>query len=176
MRGALRPLVVTAVLLGTVAMVAVAPVAAQSASSLDLSVEADDIEPGEELTVSYTLENTGDEAAAVVLDVTGVPEDWSVEGHEDDGGTWRDDNKWLFQTVESGDSVEPTVTFAVPENASGEFTVGGNASTASASTTAETTLTVGSATPTSGGSGPGFGAAVTVVALLAVALLARRQH
>jgi len=183
MRATLRLIVAAAVLVASVSMVAVAPAAAQSDGTLSLSVStsADSVEPGEELTISYTIENTGDETTGVVLDVTGVPDGWSVAEHSDDGATWRDDQKWLYQTVESGSSVEPSVTYTVPDDASGEFTVGGNATTsASSSTTAETTVTVGdsanaTATATSGGSGPGFGAAVTVVAVLAVALLVHRR-
>jgi PGF-CTERM protein len=174
MRDAIRALLLTATLLATVAMVATAPAVAQSDGTLDLTVSADDATAGENATVSYTVENTGDEPVAVVLDVTDVPEGWTVQAHADDGGNWRQDGKWLFQTVEAGDSVEPSVTFGVPEDASGEYTIGGNASTAASSTTAEATFSV--ATPTSSGSGPGFGVAVTTVALLAVALLARRQH
>lgn len=176
MRDAIRTLLLTAALLATVAMVATAPAVAQSDGSLSLTVDADDATADGNVTVSYTVENTGDEPTAVVLDVTDVPDGWTVQAHDDDGGNWREDGKWLFQTVDAGDSVEPSVTLGVPEDASGEYTIGGNASTSSSSTTGETTFQVTGATPTSSGSGPGFGAAVSAVAVLAVALLARRQR
>lgn len=177
MRHAVRLSVAMAVLVGAVALVAVAPATAQS-DSLDLSISADNATAGEEITVTFTVENTGDEASGVILDITETPDDWSIESHEDDGGTWRQDGKWLFQTVESGDSVEPSVTMAVPENVSGEYTVAGNASTSETSTTAEATISVTDPSATEGSSagGPGFGPVVALVALVAVALLARRRR
>jgi len=176
MRHAVRLTVAATVVVAAVAMVAVAPATAQSADELSITISADDVDPGENLTASFAVENTGDEPFAVVIDVTELPDDWELQSHDDDGATWRSDQKWLFQTVESGDSVEPSLTVAVPNDASGEYTIAGNASTTSAAATNETTVTVGEEVETSSGFGPGFGPVVAVIALLAAALLAHRRR
>jgi len=180
MKDALRLLIATAVLLSAVAVV---PAAAQSDGGLELTASGGEADPGETVTVSFSVENTGS-ATGVVLNVTAMPDGWTVQAHENDGGTWNgNENKWVWLTVDSDETVEPSVTLAVPEDASGEHTVAATASTSETATSAEATVTVSSAgtatdaeAGTSDGSGPGFGAAMTVVALLAVALLARRRQ
>ena len=178
MKETLRLLVATAVLVASVSMVAVAPAAAQSDGGLEVSAEGGEVDAGENVTVSFSVENTG-EATGVVLNITEAPDGWSVVSQENANGTWNsNENKWIWLTVDADETVEPSVTMSVPDDASGEYTVGATASTSDSSTDVEATVTVagsGTETSTSGGSGPGFGVAVTLVALLAVALLARRQ-
>lgn len=186
---------IVAMLVVGLAVLGVPAVTAQSSSSFSLSVDATDVEAGENVTVTFTLENTGDEPAAAILDVSERPDDWELHEHDDaGGGVWQsEDEKWLFQTVEPGATVEPSITLGVPEDASGEFTVAGNVSDANSSTTAEATLSVGGnesegesedegeATTDDGDSGttslpaPGFGIVGAIAALLGVALLARRR-
>jgi PGF-CTERM protein len=177
MKDTLRLLVATAVVVASVSMVAVAPAAAQS-GGLEVSAEGGEVDAGENVTVSFSVENTG-EATGVVLNITEAPDGWSVVSQENANGTWNsNENKWIWLTVDADETVEPSVTMSVPDDASGEYTVGATASTSDSSTDVEATVTVagsGTETSTSGGSGPGFGVAVTLVALLAVALLARRQ-
>lgn len=194
MSARLSQLGVTALLVVGLTVLAVPAVTAQDSSTLSLSIEASEAAAGENVTVTFTLENTGDEPTAAILDVSERPDDWEMAGHENDGGVWQgDDEKWLFQTVEAGGAVEPSITLTVPEDASGEFTIAGNVSETESSTTAETTLTIGAEeteTEASGDGddggdggdegttnlpGPGFGVVGAIAALLAVALLARRR-
>lgn len=80
--------------------------------------------PGETVTVSFTLENTGSEASAYILDASSLPDDFSIESRDDDGGTWKgSENSWLWQTVEAGNTVEPSLTISVPSDANGEYSV-----------------------------------------------------
>lgn len=180
MKDTLRLLVATAVLVASVSMVAVAPAAAQSDGGISVEAEAGDVEAGENVTVSFSVENTGDSSTGAVLDITEMPDDWAVQSHENSNGTWNDnEHKWVWLSIDAGATEEPSVTLSVPDDASGEYTVGATATTTDDSDDAEVTLSVaGTETETdaSGSGGPGFGAAVTVVALLAVALLARRRR
>lgn len=179
MKDTLRLIVATAVLVASVSMVAVAPAAAQSDGGISLEAEGGEVDAGGNVTVSFTVENTGN-ATGVVLNITDMPDGWEVQSQENANGTWNDnENKWVWLTVGADETVEPSVTLSVPSDASGEYTIAATASTSDTSTDAEATVSVagsGTETSTSGGSGPGFGAAVTVVALLAVALFARRRH
>lgn len=180
MNDALRLIVATAVLVASVSMVAVAPAAAQSDGGLSVDAEAGDANAGETVTISFSVENTGDDTG-VVLNITEIPDGWEIQSHENDNGTWNsNENKWIWLTVPGGETVEPSVTMSVPDDAADEYTVGATASTSQTSTDVEATIGVagadnGTATETSGGSGPGFGVVLTLVAVLAAALLARRQ-
>lgn len=183
----------------TVAMLlvvlATAPVTAQS-DAAGLTVTAGEATPGETVTLTFEFTNTGEEPTATVLNVTELPDDWTVQSRADDGGVWREDRSWLFQSVESGGSVGPSITVAVPADASGSATVAGNATIGDGTVTGQTTVTVAesqttptdessptptdgsSQTPTgtSGGSGPGFGLAATLGAVLALAVLVGRSQ
>lgn len=182
--------VIVAVLL---CALATAPVTAQS-DAASLTVTAGEATPGETVTLTFEFANIGAEPTATVVSVTELPDDWTVQSHADDGGVWRDDNAWLFRSVESGGSVAPSITVAVPEDASESVTVAGNATTGDGVVTGQTTVTaaesqvtptdgseqptptVDTETETSDGSGPGFGVAGTIGAVLALALLAGRSQ
>lgn len=165
-----RQFMLTAML---VVLVATASVSAQSSG---LTVTTTDAAPGETTTVTVEFTNDGDDPMAAVVSVTTLPDSWSVQSHADDGGTWRDDRSWLFQSVPAGGSVAPSITVAVPEDASGSYTVVANATASEETVTRQTTVSVAETgatatdTETSGGSGPGFGAGITIVAILALAL------
>lgn len=177
-----RQLVACAVVVITLVGFAFAvPAAAQSQSSgIDLTVTATEASAGENVTVTFTAENAGSDPVAVIVDISDRPDGWTIQGHEDAGGVWRDDGKWLFQTVEGGESVSPTVTFSVPENAAGEYSIGGNASTGSSSATDEVSLSIGTENGESGGETnspvPGFGITTALVALVGIALLVGRRR
>lgn len=80
-------------------------------------------EPGGEVTMSFSLTNTGESASAYTLDVS-VPTEWTVTSHSDDEGKWKaSDASWLWQTVNASESVNPSVTLLVPDDASGEYTI-----------------------------------------------------
>lgn len=184
MRARLSGLGFSVLLVIGLAMLGVPAVTAQDVGTFSLSIDASEAAPGEEVTVTFTLENTGDEPSAAIVAVSERPEGWELTAHESDGGVWQsEDEKWLFQTVEAGATVEPSITLSVPEDANGEFTIAGNVTETDSSTTAETTLSVGedgseeTADDDSGStslSGPGFGVVAALVALLGIGLLARR--
>jgi PGF-CTERM protein len=105
----------------------------------------------------------------------------------DDGGVWREDRSWLFRRVEAGGSVAPSVTVAVPADASGSVTVAGNATVGDRTVTDQTTVNVAesggtatenatSETGTSDGSGPGFGVGIALAAALGLALVIGRSQ
>ncbi|WP_459193719.1 PKD domain-containing protein [Halosimplex sp. J119] len=88
-----------------------------------------DVEPtdaGTEVTVPLSLTNDG-EAQAFTLDVD-APESFSVTSQSSDGGTWNaEETRWEWETVGTGETVQPSVTLAVPEDASGNYTVAATA-------------------------------------------------
>jgi len=78
---------------------------------------------GETVTITFTLENTGENAGSYIVDVS-LPENWEVVERSDDGGTWKQsENKWLWQTIEAGATAEPSVTVQIPEDTSGTHTI-----------------------------------------------------
>jgi PGF-CTERM protein len=184
-----RNVVPVAVIAAAVALAGVAaPVAAQQ-GDLSLSLQGGEVAPGENVTVTFTLQNNANQSVGAIVNLTSAPDGWTVANHTDGDGLWREDQKWLFQTVPAGGSVAPSITFSVPDDASGPFTVEAQAETNNASVSGSTTLqatggamqtTTSAESEADGGEGtsalgPGFGAVAAVVALLAVALLARRQ-
>jgi|GEM_PF-2312705 PGF-CTERM protein/uncharacterized repeat protein (TIGR01451 family) len=168
------------------AVLATAPVTAQS-DAAGLSVTAGEATPGETVTLTFEFANTGDEPTATVVSVSELPEDWTVQSRADDGGVWREDRSWLFRRVEAGGSVAPSVTVAVPADASGSVTVAGNATVGDRTVTDQTTVNVAesggtatenatSETGTSDGSGPGFGVGIALAAALGLALVIGRSQ
>ena len=82
--------------------------------------------PGKNLTVSYSVENTGEDTG-VILDAR-LPDNWAVVDTSNDGGTYRSDTQsWLWQTVESGSTNSPSLTVSVPDDASGSYGISGTA-------------------------------------------------
>jgi len=166
--------------------------AGATSNHLGIEAEASDAEAGGETTVTITFSNNGDEGSGFIVDVTDMPDGWEIENHSDDGGNWNDDeSKWLFQRVGAGDSVEPTVTISIPEDASGENEIEIEAlDNEDNSATATATVDLGSEEEedgegdgedgddggSSGVTGPGFGAGLAVLAILGAALLALRRQ
>jgi len=81
-------------------------------------------EPGETVTVSVTLTNSGQNDSGYIADVS-VPNDWTVTSYTDDSGFWNgDDRSWLWQTISPGDSVTPAVTVGIPtDETSGSYAI-----------------------------------------------------
>ncbi|MBX0286491.1 PGF-CTERM sorting domain-containing protein [Halomicroarcula sp. F28] len=175
----------------TVAMLlvvlATAPVTAQS-DATSLTATAGEATPGETVTLTFEFANNGDEPIATIVSVSELPDDWTVQSHADDGGVWRDDRSWLFQSVEAGGSVAPSITVAVPDDATDPVTVPGNAMVGNETVTGQTTVRVAesqatatgesSQTPTgtSDSSGPGFGVGTALAAALGLALVIGRSQ
>lgn len=183
-------------------------VATAGATSNHLGIEAEtsEAEPGGTTTVTITFSNSGDEGTGGIVDLAEMPDGWEVVNHSDDGGIWNaDESKWLFQRVEAGGSVEPTVTLSIPEDANGEQEIEVRGTDGNMNVTTTATVSLGSADDESGettdeagettdddgettdedgdvsgestsGSGPGFGAGTAVLAVLGAALLALRRQ
>jgi PGF-CTERM protein len=118
------------------------------------------VQAGENLTVSFNLTNTGDETRGYVLNLTkSIPDTFTIANHTDDGGTYSTSGpSWVWTGIESGSSANPSVTLQVPESASGEYGVFGQAkvsggvaaeanTTINVESTPELTLTGGSVDP-----------------------------
>jgi len=134
---------VTLVVLLAVAVLAAGvgvPTAIAQSTTTDLSAEAGTASPGETVTVDFTLANNGDSDEGYILNVTSLPEDFEVVDHTTgaDGIAKYNPEKssWVFGNVEAGESVTPTLTLRLPEDASGEYDI-----TAEATATDDTTVT-----------------------------------
>jgi len=118
----------------------------------NLSVEMPDgpVEPGEEFTATYTLENTGEvSGTATSIDITQAPADWAITS---DSSSWQANQYSWIDTgqLEVGTEYEATAQLLVPENAS-EGTYSLNASgnvAANVSDAADTSLVVREFSPT----------------------------
>jgi uncharacterized repeat protein (TIGR01451 family) len=161
----------------------IAPVAAGATATVeDLSVGADggDVRPGETVTVTTTVTNEGENGSSGVVVDARVPDGWTVAERDDDGGTWRSSTReWLWLSVDSGESVSPSVTLRAPENASGEYAVSFVVSTGDSdgNATAEGVVTVGGDGADANVSGQSFGSgggdrSVGLLAAAAVVILA----
>jgi hypothetical protein len=76
---------------------------------------------GTNTTVNYTLENTQSTNSSYILNIS-TPSRWTIAAHSDDGGNWQSNgSKWLWQTIEPGETVSPAVTVSVPDNLNGSY-------------------------------------------------------
>lgn len=135
--------------LTVLALSAIAAPAIGQAGGLGIDVAAGEATPGETATVSFDVTNDGGNASAAIVNVTELP-DWETVNRTDAGGIWREDGKWLFQTIDGGDAVSPSLTLSVPANATGEYDVAAVVTTGEASDTVEATIQVeggGAVTP-----------------------------
>ncbi|MCU4743624.1 CARDB domain-containing protein [Natronoglomus mannanivorans] len=111
-----------------VLMLLVAIVASPSvmATTGDVSVAGPSAaEPGEEVTITFESTNTHESDRGYIFN-SSIPENWEIVDRYDDGGTWAEsETSWLWQTIEPDETVEPSVTVKVPENANGDVTIGG---------------------------------------------------
>lgn len=168
-----------------------------TSNHLGIEAEASDAEAGGTTTVTITFSNNGDERTGAIVDVTSMPDGWEIQNHSDDGGSWNDDeSKWLFQGVQAGSSVEPSVTLSIPEDASGDHEIEVQGSTTDSDVSATATVSLGSEDDGDSGDGedgddsdeddsgdegtsaggPGFGVAAALAALLAATLLVLRRR
>lgn len=132
-------------LLVVLAVGAIAPPVAGQSDGLTVSATTDSVEPGGEVVVTFETTNTGDDPTAAILNVTERP-DWSVANRSDDGGLWRDSGKWLFQTIDAGETATPALRFSVPADASGEYTVAATVTDGDSTASTETTIQVAGST------------------------------
>jgi len=96
---------------------------AETNEDLSLSANTTATASGD-MRVTFDLENTGSETQAVILNagdgVDSLGSGYEISNHTDDGGAWRSsEGSWLFQSLSAGDSVSPSVTVDVPEDAQG---------------------------------------------------------
>jgi outer membrane protein assembly factor BamB len=87
--------------------------------SLDLSSSVDRGSPGNETTIDLSLENRGISIInGPAIDVEDVPDGWTISNHTDDTGRFRSSElQWLWLQLNSGNKVEPSITFSIPEDA-----------------------------------------------------------
>ena len=138
-----------AIALVVVMLIAVpASVVAQS-TSVDASGPSSSKEPGDEVTIEFTLTNDGDENGSGALEHT-VPDGWEVVSTQDDGGQYSDGNNgWLWsrtdgEEIDPGESREPSVTFEIPsDEESGNYDITGTGQVGNSTTDSDTaTVTV----------------------------------
>ena len=79
---------------------------------------------GNTVTVSINLTNAGTAEENYIADVS-MPTGWSVQSQSDDSGEWNSgDKSWLWQNVDSSESVTPSISLAVPDDeSSGSYTI-----------------------------------------------------
>lgn len=148
--------------------------------TVEITAEADTVDASGNVTLTFTITNSGDRATSTLVN-TSVPSGVTIVGHSEDGGYWRDDAQWLFQTIPAGGSVSPSITYQVADNSSLPLTVTAGATVGDQTTQAQATInsdstnTMTTTESESSASSPGFGVANALVALVAVALLSRRQ-
>lgn len=136
-------LIAASVLCVTLSVGAVASEPATIATQGDATATA-----GETATISLNLTNTGSNSENYIVDVT-IPTGWSVDTHTTDGGQWNSgDRQWLWQDIDAGGAVTPSITVSIPEDASaGDYSIDVAAKTADGTVdTTSHTVTVTSPT------------------------------
>jgi PGF-CTERM protein len=78
-----------------------------------LSVSAGSTTPGGEVTVTFDLTNTGDDARAYILEVA-KPSDVTIV--DQSGPNWDGTDSWLWQTIEPDETKTASVVLSVPED------------------------------------------------------------
>lgn len=148
--------------------------------------------PGDAVTVSITVTNTGAETGGYVGNVS-LPANWTVEAQAADGAIWNSgDRAWLWQSIAPDSPTTATITATIPANATiGTYNVTTavkssdrveattshtiaveNTSAASEQATAETAKP--EETAGTDDRIPGFGVGTALVSLLAVSFVLRR--
>lgn len=105
--------------------------------------------PGSEVTVQLSMTNTGNETVyGPAVQIVDIPDNWNITSIEADGGTARvESGEVLYLSVGPNSTVNPSVTFDVPTNASpGEYSIGGEV-IQSDNVTATTSTTVSVTSP-----------------------------
>ena len=119
------------------------PAVAQS-DGVTFTTTAGDPAAGGDVTVTFTLENTDNETATAIINVTELPEGWTITDRTDDGGTWNgDDRKWLYTILEPGSSVSPTLTLSGPADATGSYNISATGADSDRTVASTATVTVG---------------------------------
>lgn len=170
-------------------LIGAAATAGATSNHLGIAAEASDAEAGDTTTISITFSNDGDEGTGAIVAVTGIPNGWEIENRSDDGGSWNSgESKWLFQRVEAGGSVAPSLTLSIPDDATGDHEIEIRGSTTEMNVTTTVTVSLGGGDETeesdeedgddegTSASGPGFGVGIAALAVLGLALLALRRQ
>ena len=179
-----RSLTIVVLVVGCLALLASAAAAEPATVSLSGPTAA---APGDEVTVSATITNTGENPGGFVGDVS-LPDGWDVSGQTAQGAIWNDgDQSWLWQSIDPDTSVNPSVTVAVPSNATAgsydvEMAIKSNEGI-EANTTHTITISSESSSSTDANnknetddSLPGFGIWSAIVALCTVGYVLRRGY
>ena len=179
-----RSLTIVVLVVGCLALLASAAAAEPATVSSSGPTAA---APGDDVTVSATITNTGENPGGFVGDVS-LPDGWSVSGQTAEGAIWNDgDQSWLWQSIDSDTSVNPSVTVAVPSNATaGSYDVAmviKSNEGIEANTTHTITISGESSSSTDANdenetddSLPGFGIWSAIVALCTVGYVLRRGY
>lgn len=106
------------------------------------SAPSQDVPPGENVTLTYSLTNNEDAPLEpVALRVASLPDGWAVVTQSAERADWAPNQRlWLWSSLTSNDTVTASVTLRVPPNASAgsyriESTAAGGENTASISKT-----------------------------------------
>jgi archaellum component FlaG (FlaF/FlaG flagellin family) len=129
-----------------VASVAVGGVAAQeSGAALSLTVDPGEatVAPNGSVTVTLTVENTGQErSVGPVVRLDSLPEGWTVANQTSENATYRSSTReWLWRGLDPGATGEATATLSAPGSAEGTHDLPVSADDA-AGATAEAVATV----------------------------------
>jgi len=180
----IRSLTIVVLVVGCLALLASAAVAEPATVSSSGPTTA---APGDMVTVSITIMNTGENPGGFVGDVS-LPDGWHVSGQTAEGAIWNGgDQSWLWQSIDPDTPVNPSLTVAVPSNETAgiydvETAVKSNEGI-EANITHTITVSGASSSPTDANeeietndSLPGFGIWSAIVALCSVGFALRRRH
>ncbi|MFB6284161.1 MAG: hypothetical protein ABEK59_09565 [Halobacteria archaeon] len=87
-----------------------------------ISVNAPDVNvtAGDEAEVGIDLKNEGGSDIPVILKLTSVPGNWSIDEKDGDGGEWSSGKQgWLYKSIDSGSTKRVRFNVSVPETDSG---------------------------------------------------------
>jgi len=120
------------------------PVAAQGQVSLSSSGPSPStVSAGETFTVSYTVENTGDEQVGARIDLENLPSGFDVVRVEPDGGIVSGDNESVaYAQLQPGETRTATFEIETPAGEAGDFSYTANASALGADSTDSVTTSI----------------------------------
>jgi hypothetical protein len=92
------------------------------------SLSSETTTSGAEATVTYTLENTGENSSGYVIDIVEMPDGYRFVEQSSERGVWKNSTKvWFFQSVDGGSTVTASMTVRAASGEAGSPLVVANA-------------------------------------------------